>query len=574
MGSGFSRGTTMNRNRVHVIYVWLIIAVGSTALAFSAWHLQLKHLDFRFLLLALATMLIGPRLSIPIPRVKARISVSDTFIFLAMLLFGGEAAIILATIEGLFASLNLRNKLRTHLFNAAIMASATFVTVWALRLSFIETSIWRDVSLQDYVVALCVMAVVQFVANSALVAMGTALAADKPVWLTWRTDFLWTSITYFAGAFAAGAVVRFIGNIGFFTLSATIPIITIIYLTYWTYLKNLESAESQAEQARLHVAELNRYLAEQDRIGKALRETEEHFRNAFDYAPIGMALVSPQGAWLRVNRSLCELIGYTERELLASNFQAVTHEEDVPNDLANLYRLLQGETPTCQVEKRYVHQRGEIVWALNSVSLFRDADDNPVHFIFQIQDITERKRAEAALQSLSVVDELTGLYNRRGFLAVADQHLAAIRRNEKTPVILYGDLDGLKKINDSLGHYEGDRALVEAAEIFKETFRSSDILARIGGDEFVVLAAVEPHETAKVLVDRLQQRFMNSNSSTDRPYDLSISIGVTHVDGVETRSVNELMARADRLMYQDKRRKRSLEAPSPDFLQPRIEAVA
>src|SRR5437588_1422229 len=205
-----------------------------------------------------------------------------------------------------------------------------------------------------------------------------------------------------------------------------------------------------------------------------------------------MGIVSQQGGWLRVNRSLCNLLGYTERELLESNFQAVTHPDEIGNDLAKLYRLLQSETPTSQVEKRYVHRDGEVVWALNSVSLVRGVDDNPGHFIFQIQDITERKRAEAALQSLSLVDELTGLYNRRGFLAVTEQHLAAIRRNKKMPVILYADLDGLKVINDSLGHHEGDRALVKAAEIFRETFRSSDIIARIGGDEFVVLAAIGP----------------------------------------------------------------------------------
>jgi PAS domain S-box-containing protein len=114
----------------------------------------------------------------------------------------------------------------------------------------------------------------------------------------------------------------------------------------------------QAEQARQHVEELNRHLAEQERISKALRETEEHFRNAFDYAAIGMALLSPQGAWLRVNRSICDLVGFTEEELLVSNFQSVTHTDDVDNDLASLYRLMQGETLTCQV-KRYVTIRGK-----------------------------------------------------------------------------------------------------------------------------------------------------------------------------------------------------------------------
>ena len=396
----------------------------------------------------------------------------------------------------------------------------------------------------------------------------------KHIWFTWRKNFMWTSITYFAGASAAGIIARFIGNVGFFAFSATFPIIAIVYFTYWTYMKNVEGAAAQAEQARRHVEELNRHIAEQERIGRALRETEEHFRNAFDYAAIGMALVSPQGAWLRVNRSLCELVGYSEHELLDLNFQALTHADDLGNDLANLYRLIQGETPTSQVEKRYVHRQGQIVWALNSVSLVRDSDNNPAHFIFQIQDITERKRAEAALQSLSLVDELTGLYNRRGFLAITEQHLAAIRRNDRVPVILYADLDGLKEINDSLGHHEGDRALVKAAEIFKETFRSSDIIARLGGDEFVVLASIGPEEAADSLTLRLQQEFSASNSRRNRPYDLSISVGLAQFDREEKHSIEELMARADRAMYEDKRRKRSRDVLAPVFVRPRLEAVA
>ena len=564
----------MSRSRLNQIYVLLIIAAGVAVLVFSGAHLSREQLDIRFMLLALVTVMIGPRLSIPIPRVKAHISVSDTFVFLALLLFGGEAAILLATTEALCSSVRIGSKVRTHLFNASVMGCATFITVWTLRLSFGGTISWQDVYSPNYLVMLCVMAVVQYLGNSALIATSSALKADAPVWQTWRRNFLWTSITYFAGASAAGIIARFIGNVGFFAFSATIPIIAIVYFTYWTYMKNVEGAAAQAEQARRHVEELNRHIAEQERIGRALRETEEHFRNAFDYAAIGMALVSPQGAWLRVNRSLCELVGYSEQELLDSNFQAVTHDDDLGNDLANLYRLMQGETPTCQVEKRYVHRLGQIVWALNSVSLVRDSDNNPAHFIFQIQDITERKRAEAALQSLSLIDELTGLYNRRGFMAVTEQHLAAIRRNEKVPVLLYADLDGLKEINDSLGHHEGDRALVKAAEIFKETFRSSDILARLGGDEFVVLAAIGPEESAESLTTRLQEKFSASNARGNRPYNLSVSVGLAHFDDEESHSIEELMARADGAMYEDKRTKRSRVSFPPQLIRPRIEAVA
>src|SRR5437762_10698380 len=204
------------------------------------------------------------------------------------------------------------------------------------------------------------MAVVQYLVNSLLVAAKSALKAGQPVWLTWRKNFMWTSLTYFAGALAAGLIARFIGNVGFFAFSATIPIIAIVYFTYWTYMKNVEGAAAKAEQARRHVEELNRHIAEQARISKALRETEEHFRNAFDYAAIGMALVSPQGAWLRVNRSLCHLLGYSEREMLDLSFQTVTHPDDIGNDLANLYRLMHGETLRCQVEKRYINRLGQV----------------------------------------------------------------------------------------------------------------------------------------------------------------------------------------------------------------------
>lgn len=563
----------MSRTRLNQFYLWFVIATGLGSLLFSVWHFPVARMDIRFLLLALATILIGPRLSIQIPRVKAHISVSDTFIFLTMIIFGGEAAVTLATAEALCASVRISKQTRTHFFNASATAFSTLLTVWIVRVIFGEPVTWQNPYTTNSLALICTMAIVQYLSNSILIAISAALKAETSIWLTWRRNFLWTSITYFAGASAAAIIARFIANVGFFAFMATIPIIAIVYFTYWTYMKNVEVAASQAEQARHHVEELNRHIAEQERISKALRETEEHFRNAFDYAAIGMALVSSQGAWLRVNRSLCELVGRTENELLATNFQTVTHTDDLDNDLANLYRLMQGETLTCQVEKRYVHKSGQIVWALNNVSLVRDSDDSPVHFIFQIQDITERKRAEAALQSLSLIDELTGLYNRRGFMAVSEQHLATIRRNQKVPLMLYADLDGLKKINDSLGHHEGDRAIVKAAELLKETFRTSDTIARLGGDEFVVLAGIGKDELADSLTARLQERFAAHNAQPDLAYHLSISVGIVHFGADET-SIEEVTARADRFMYEDKRRKHSRSALPVNVFEPRIEAVA
>jgi two-component system sensor histidine kinase/response regulator len=130
---------------------------------------------------------------------------------------------------------------------------------------------------------------------------------------------------------------------------------------------------------------------------EALRESTERFRGAFDYAPIGMALVSPEGRWLQVNRAFGEIVGYSEQELLTMNFQDITHPDDLV-DLHRLRQLLNGEISSYQKEKRYIHKLGHVVWVLLNISLVRDAQGQPRYFISQVQDITERKRAEAALR--------------------------------------------------------------------------------------------------------------------------------------------------------------------------------
>ena len=134
-----------------------------------------------------------------------------------------------------------------------------------------------------------------------------------------------------------------------------------------------------------------------------LRESEERFHGAFANAAIGMAIVSLEGRWLQVNRSLCEMIGYCESELLATTFQEITHPDDLETDLGYMRQLLAGEIPYYHLEKRYLHKQGHIVWILLSVSLVRDSEGNPLYFIAQIQDITERKLAESALHRNSAV---------------------------------------------------------------------------------------------------------------------------------------------------------------------------
>lgn len=541
--------------------MWSIVGAGALVSGFCAYRLTAAHLDLRFGFLVLITVIVGSRITVQIPRAKGHISVSDTFIFLTMLMFGGEAAVLLAGIEAFTATIRFNKRPIVGLFNAGVMSCSTGLTAAIAHLAFGPLKDLPQGSSHNLVVALSVMALLQYGMNSGLVAVSAALKLDQPLWETWRANFLWTSITYFAGASTAGCIARAISQIGFYALVATVPIIAIIYLTYRTYLRTLDASATQAEQAKRHVEELNRFIAEQERISKALRDSEEHFRTAFDYAAIGMALVSPVGRWLQVNRSLCEILGFTEEEFLACDFQALTHPDDLGEDLAHVYRMLAGESLTCKLEKRYLHKHGNEVWALTSASLVRDGHGLPLHFIFQIEDITERKRAEAAIHALSLVDELTELYNRRGFLAFSKQHLTSIQRTNKHLMVVYADLDDLKQINDSHGHQEGDRALQKTAEILRETFRSSDVIGRLGGDEFMVFAAVEPEGGVESAMERLNLGFETFNALRAVPYRLSISIGLAIMDPDGNESVEDLMARADQAMYENKRKRKLTVAP-------------
>jgi diguanylate cyclase (GGDEF)-like protein/PAS domain S-box-containing protein len=544
----------MDNQKTRSRYMYALALLGAAVSLMCAYFLPVSQLDSRFVVLALITILVGSRITIKIPGARGQISVSDTFIFLAILLAGVEAAVVLAAAEALSSSIRFTRKPKVVFFNAGVMALSTFLTASLIYTLFPELSLSTGFT-PNLIVALCVMALAQYALNSGLIAVGVALGAGQTVWHSWRTNFLWTSLTYFAGAFGAGIVARLMEEVGVYSLAAVTPIIVIVYLTYKTYLKNVEASATQVELGKQHVEELNRFIGEQERIKKALAESEEHFRNAFDYAAIGMALVAPEGHWLRVNRSFCEIVGFSEDELLISDFQAITHKEDLGHDLAEMYRMTVGEIITSQLEKRYVHRLGHDVWVSNSFSLVRDSNNRPLHFIFQVQDITERKRAEAAIQTLSLADELTGLYNRRGFLAFCKQHLQTIRRTNKGIVMVYADLDGLKGINDSFGHTEGDRALVKAAELLKETFRSSDVLGRLGGDEFTILAAVDPDGGREKLLERLHEKFDNYNALRVSPYSLSISVGVAQLDPEANESMEDLMAAADAAMYENKRAK-------------------
>jgi diguanylate cyclase (GGDEF)-like protein len=170
-------------------------------------------------------------------------------------------------------------------------------------------------------------------------------------------------------------------------------------------------------------------------------------------------------------------------------------------------------------------------------------------------EIAQRKKAEEQLRALSFTDELTGLFNRRGLLTMGEHQLKLARRTRRPLLLMYADLDNMKRINDKFGHMEGDAALIEAADILREVFRESDIIARIGGDEFVILAVDSDGAAAEALINRIHQRCILANLKKARPYVLAMSAGSAEFDPSQPATLEELGAQADRAMYTEKQKR-------------------
>ncbi len=529
-------------------YMLIVIAVGFLCLVAAFIRLPLEKIDLRFLFLAAFTVGLGSRITVQLPKFKSHISVSDTFIFFALLFFGGEAAVILAAIEAFCSAWRFCNKKITVFFNAGAMALSTSLVVVALHLLGIDPAANRhEQTINDFVITISVLAFVQFFANTGLSSIYGALKSEKPWWETWKTHYLWIFVTYSIGALAAGTLVKIVDYVGFSALIATIPVILFVYLTYRMYLKNVEMSLTQAEQAKEHAEILEIQSA-------ALAESEERFRSAFNYAPIGIALVSPNGIWLKVNHALCQILGYTEEEFLTRDFQSMLFTEDLGNTLIKIHELLSGKVPNCQMEQRYLHKDGKTVWASWSVSTTSHSKSERPNLIFQIQDITDKKLAEEKLQYEAAHDALTGLPNRARFMSKLELALKKSHENPDYKVsVLFIDLDRFKVVNDSLGHLIGDCLLIGIAERLRECLRPSDMVARLGGDEFTIL--VEGRYDAKEVIriaERIQEKFLIPFDLSGHEVYSSASIGILHA-GENHRLPEDLMRDADTAMYQAKR---------------------
>lgn len=265
-----------NSRRLAAVYLWVTVLAGASIYFVAGYRLQHDVLDVRFAIVAILTVFLSSRITIRIPQFDSQISVSDTFIFLTLLLFGYEAAILMAATEALLSSFRFCRKYQTILFNWGCAALTACVTSYSLHLVFGDVvTVAASPMSAKFISAVVMMALVQYVTNSGVVAICGALQAGRPIWNTWKKHYLWTSITYFAGASAAAVIAKLIQQFGFYAFIVTLPIIAIVFFTYRTYLKNIEASAAAAEQAQRHVEELSHYIAEQERIREQFSQLEK-----------------------------------------------------------------------------------------------------------------------------------------------------------------------------------------------------------------------------------------------------------------------------------------------------------
>jgi len=257
-------------------FLWVVIACGILAFASSATQIDIAHFDPRYSVLIGVALLLTSRITIPIPRFSSQISVSDTFVFVVLLLYGGAAAVVVGAMEAFISSLRFSRRPVIVLFNWASAAVSILITSSVLEWIFGNVELLRTKPItHTFVAAICTMALTHYVSNSGIVAIGGALKADQPIWQTWRKHYLWTSITYFTGACAAGIIAGLVYFIGVYAFVITLPITAITFLTYRTYLRNVETSAAQAAQAEKHVTELSHYIAEQERIREQFSQMEK-----------------------------------------------------------------------------------------------------------------------------------------------------------------------------------------------------------------------------------------------------------------------------------------------------------
>lgn len=279
---------------------------------------------------------------------------------------------------------------------------------------------------------------------------------------------------------------------------------------------------------------------------EALKKSEERFRAIYEKAPLGIGIFnSKSGVPVQLNKKFTEIVGRSEEELKNISWREYSHPDDIEENISNVRKMLAGEIPGFSMNKRYIRPDGTIMWVNMTIVPFQSPGIKERYHLSMIEDITLRKTVEEENLYLSYHDPLTGLYNRRYY----ETALKQIDNEENLPIsVIVADVDNLKYINDTFGHLEGDQLLKQVADILMKECRKGDIIARIGGDEFVIILSKTEKEEAKTLVERINKTM---ETCQIKKVPTSVAFGVA-TKNVKTEIIINKFIEAENKMYSKK----------------------
>ena len=312
------------------------------------------------------------------------------------------------------------------------------------------------------------------------------------------------------------------------------------------------------DTGRVEVHGVTRDISERRQAEAALRESEERFRLAFDNANTGMCLVDLQGRLLQVNAKMCAIFGYGKAELEAMTVNDLVIPEDTVISPHFIEAAVHGDFDSTTFEKRYRHRQGHLIYGLVSSSLVRDAQGQPLYFISQVLDISERKRLEAELREQAIRDPLTGLFNRRYLDETLPRELSRCQRGGQPLSVAMLDLDHFKDFNDSYGHEAGDIVLRAIGDLLQKSLRAGDIACRYGGEELTLILPGATRADVQPRMEDLRQAVadLHLHSRAGALPTITVSIGLTEAADTDTDAAT-LLLRADAALYRAKQQGRN-----------------
>jgi diguanylate cyclase (GGDEF)-like protein/PAS domain S-box-containing protein len=523
--------------------VWLMLAL-TGALTIAVCGASLAHRDAEELWQIMGwtgIVAIAAAFPIQIPRTKYSIASGDILVFLLLALYGAPAAVLAAALEGLIGAARSTARVSSRIASFAAAAAAMMLSGVLFDAA---QPLLHDFGLPRaaaHLAALAVAAMTYYVVSTTALMQIVYLKRNLRLTVAeWFGNTSWVGTLYLISSVIAGLLSLNAQQFGRSTSAVGVLVIGLSVALVRTHFRR-QIVEHEAQEARVAAAELE------------AAQNQKRFHSAFTQASIGMAIVAADGCVLQINQALCALLGYDHSQLLRRPFNELLH----PTDAALLERQVVDvwakSRDTFSIELRCVGGDRRDIWVSLHCALFDDSATAHAGLIFQLHDITSRRRAEGELHHIAYHDSLTDLANRNCF---QERLRMAVERSQHdarfTFAVMYLDLDRFKTVNDSLGHPAGDELLKEVARRLRECVRAQDLVARLGGDEFAILLE-ETFQRDEVvdLGGRLLQALEKPaciNGTEIRPH---ASIGVTFSD-FGHRAPETILRDADIAMYKAK----------------------